>query len=266
MHFTQLLSTLLLASSVFAAPAADSKSKNQDGSAGGVDIPLPPIVPANPRSGDMNLINALELAPTQRDRVNLLNQPGDFIFDFNDPPNASIVMGRGGRTVAATSDTFPAVIGNGVSMTLGFISPCGLNSPHVHNRATEINVIVQGRLVTNFLVENGVDARESLLSRFQMTVFPQGAMHTEFNPDCEDAVFVAGFNNVDPGVQQTAQTFFNLRPDIVSATLGGLTHINGEDIETFRDMLPPNVVLGIESCLKKCGMSKKEKRDITEFL
>lgn len=263
MHFVQFLSTFLLASSVFAAPAADTTSKTSDDE---LDIPLPPIVPPNPRAGDVNLIHALELAPTQRDRVNLLDQPGDFIFDFNNPPNASIVQGKGGRTVAATPDTFPAVIGNGVSMTLGFISPCGLNSPHVHNRATEINVVVQGRLVTNFLVENGVDSRSSLLSRFQMTVFPQGAMHTEFNPDCEDAVFVAGFNNVDPGVQQTAQTFFNLRPDISGATLGGLSHINGEDIETFRDMLPANVVLGIESCLKKCGISKKAKRDITEFL
>lgn len=103
-------------------------------------------------------------------------------------------------TVAAHAKTFPAVIGNGVAMTLGFLGPCGMNTPHVHNRATEINVVIEGRLVTNFRIENGVDTISNTLSKYQMTVFPQGAMHQEFNPDCEDAVFVAGFNGQDPGV------------------------------------------------------------------
>ncbi|KAH8883073.1 RmlC-like cupin [Thozetella sp. PMI_491] len=226
---------------------------------------LPPVVQPNPRSGDMQLIQSLELAPTQRDRVNLLNQPGDFVFDFNNPPDAALTRGNGGWTVAATADTFPAVIGNGVGMTLGFIGPCGLNTPHVHNRGTEFNVIVQGRLVTNFQVENGVDARANILSRFQATVFPQGAIHTEFNPDCEDAVFVAGFNSVDPGVEQIAQTFFNLRPDIINTTLGGVAYVDGEDIDSIRAMLPANVALGVELCLNKCGKTKRAKRDLTEI-
>jgi hypothetical protein len=89
-----------------------------------------------------------------------------------------------------------------------------------------------------------------------MTVFPMGATHTEFNPECDDAVFVAGFASEDPGVEQVAQTLFSLRPEIVQADLGVET-INGEDIEEFRDRLPANVALGVERCLKKCGISKK---------
>jgi hypothetical protein len=97
-------------------------------------------------------------------------------------------------------------------------------------------------------------------------VFPQGAIHQEFNPDCEDAVFVAGFNNADPGVEQVAQTFFNLRPDVVSATLGGVQTINGADIESFRDRIPANIALGIDACLKKCGIKRNAKRDMNEIL
>jgi hypothetical protein len=36
-------------------------------------------------------------------------------------------------------------------------------------------------------------------------VFPQGAIHFEMNPSCEKAMFVAGFNGEDPGVDQVAQ-------------------------------------------------------------
>lgn len=75
---------------------------------------------------------------------------------------------------------------------------------------------------------------------------------TEFNPDCEPAVFVAGFASEDPGVEQSAQTLFNLRPDLVQADLGVVT-LNGESIEDFRDHLPANVADGVASCLKKCG-------------
>lgn len=50
-----------------------------------------------------------------------------------------------------------------------------------------------------------------------MTVFPQGAIHTEFNPQCQPAVFVAGFANEDPGVQQSAQRLFELDDDVLEA-------------------------------------------------
>jgi hypothetical protein len=235
---------------------------------GGYEADLPPVVPYNTRSGDRSLIASLLTSATQQDRVRLLNQPGDYVFDFNDEaaPEGSQSVGKGGFTVSANSRTFPALIGNGAAMTVGFIGPCGMNTAHVHNRATELNIIVEGRLVTNFQVENGVPSMANTLSKYQMTVFPQGAIHQEFNPDCTDAVFVAGFNNVDPGVEQIAQTFFGLRPDVVSATLGGVYKIDGADLESFRDVIPANVALGVESCLKKCGIAKNAKRDLGEIL
>ncbi len=99
-----------------------------------------------------------------------------------------------------------------------------------------------------------------------MTVFPAGAMHSEFNPDCTEAVFVAGFNSADPGVEQVAQSFFSLRTDIVGATFNGAAAMKGEDIESIKALLPDNVVLGIESCLAKCGIKKNAKRDLSEVL
>jgi hypothetical protein len=38
-----------------------------------------------------------------------------------------------------------------------------------------------------------------------MTVFPQGAIHTEFNPDCVPAAFVAAFPDEDVSIVPEAK-------------------------------------------------------------
>ena len=82
-------------------------------------------------------------------------------------------------------------------------------------------------------------------------------MHTEFNPDCTDAVFVAAFPDEDPGVQQVVQTFFGLEDGIIQAALGGDGTIDGVDLDSFRSLIPANVVQGVESCLQACNISKR---------
>ena len=264
MLLNNLSSFLLLAGSVAAAP---SKRADQ-GNGHDINSILPPVVPLNTRADNETFIAQLITAPSRADRLKLLDQPGDFVFDFSKnstTPAGSESKGKGGFSIAATSKTFPALIGNGESMTVAYLGPCGMNTPHVHNRATELNIVVQGRLVTNFVGENGAKPVANTLSTFQMAVFPQGAIHIEFNPDCEDAVFVAAFNDQDPGVQSIAQSFFSLRPDIVGATLGGAQTLNGADIDSFKKMLPANIALGIETCLDKCGIKRNAKRDIHDL-
>lgn len=68
-------------------------------------------------------------------------------------------------------------------------------------------------------------------------VFPQGSTHTEWNPDCTDAVFVAGFNSDDPGVRQDAQTTFGLSDEVVGATFGFKNGII-EGVDLDKRLLP----------------------------
>lgn len=260
MHFTTV-SSILLAGSALAAP---SISKRQDTSID-INAVIPAVVAVNTRANDVDIISKLRTAGTQADRFHILDQPGDHVFDFNSDAAGGEATGKGGHSISATSSTFPALIGNGAGMTLGFLGPCGMNTAHVHPRATELNVVVKGRLVTNFIQENGVDAIANTMSLYQMAVFPKGAIHTEFNPDCEDTVFVAGFDSEDPGVNTVAQNFFGLRGDIVGSTLGGYQTIRGADIESFRDQIPANVALGIDSCLNKCGITRNAKRSYEEL-
>ncbi|KAK2812747.1 hypothetical protein FQN50_001076 [Emmonsiellopsis sp. PD_5] len=243
MHF--LSSIPLLAVAVAAAPTLEKKAEK-------------------PERADVALVRDLITAPSMVDRIKLLPNDSDFVFKFTDPPYTSgISTGNGGHSVSATRSTFPALVGSGVSMTLGFLDACGFNTPHTHPRAAEMNIIVNGRLETQFIMENGARSVYNKLDTYDMAIFPPGAMHAEFNPDCEPATFVAGFGDEDHGVQQTAQTFFGFNNAMIDATLGGSsTTVSGKDIDTFRDFIPKNVALGVDACLHKCGIPRNAKRDL----
>jgi oxalate decarboxylase/phosphoglucose isomerase-like protein (cupin superfamily) len=199
------------------------------------------------------LVAQLRAAPTEGDRFRLLADD-QLLFDFNNPnTTVGVTNGAAGRTVAATSENFPAVIGNGVSMTIGFLGPCGMNSPHTHPRATEINFSVNTTLRGGVLIENGARFAEIDIAPGTATVFPQGAIHFEMNPSCEEAMFVAGFNGEDPGVSQVGQRFFGLPPDIVGASLGGL---GVQEVADLAALIPDNVIFGVDECLQRCNITR----------
>jgi len=207
-----------------------------------------------------SLFSQLVLASSAAHRLGLLKD-SDFIFNFNDSCRTTaedgVGAGLGGKTVRADHATFPALLGQGASVTVGFLKPCGFNTPHVHPRAAELNLVVEGKLFASVTAENGVRHMNHTLNQWEMTVFPAGALHTEFNPECSPAVFVAAFGNEDPGVGQIAQEYFGLENEIVKGSAGGEVTVDGKDIDTFRSLIPANVAKGVDSCLAKCGIKKR---------
>ncbi|KAJ7066421.1 RmlC-like cupin domain-containing protein [Mycena amicta] len=201
-------------------------------------------------TAESDTVAQLRLGPTALDRLKTLGQDSDFVFDFFNPPGG-VTMGGAGHTVAATSASFPAVIGNGVAMTVGFLAGCALNSPHTHPRATEINFSVNGTLRTGTLQENGARFVVNELPPGSVTIFPMGAIHFEMNDGCEPAMFVSAFNSEDPGVLQLAQRFYGLPVDVIQATLGGL---GVEEVEGLADKIPDNIAYGTDACLQRCGL------------
>ncbi|KAJ6262095.1 Spherulin-1A [Drechslerella dactyloides] len=249
-----------VASTVFAAPAPNRVEKRQTPTTGGGgegEIGVEPSPTYTSAYSNFDLIAKLVTAPLQADRIALLRDE-DFVFDFRNPPgNVQVATGNAGRVVPANRKTFPALIGTGSGMAMGFLGPCGFNTPHTHPRGTELNVVVVGSLVSSIILENGARVINSNFTTFQMHVFPQGAIHQEFNPDCGETIFVAGFNNEDFGTSQVADNFFRLPTDVVTAAVGGNIVVDGRDVDQFRSLIPKNVAIGVESCLKKCGLAKR---------
>jgi len=192
----------------------------------------------------------LKSSTTELMRQQLL-KPSDYVFDFLHS-KTGVTSGDGGETVAATAANFPALIGHGVAMTVGLIGPCGINLPHIHPRATEINIIIEGKFETGFFQENNAVFVMNDLEKGEATVFPQGAIHFEQNLNCDPARFVAAFNSEDPGVSTIATNFIGGLPaNIVGASLGNLGISKVEDLVRY---LPKNPALGIEECRVRCGL------------
>lgn len=179
----------------------------------------------------------------------------NLVFDFS---NAVPAAGEfGGKKKAATIDTFPFLNAMGLSTTVATLSACGMNTPHVHPRGNEFLTVVDGTLSTGMILENGFTKEiVGSLNKFQGTVFPQGAIHYQFNPTCNDATFVATLNNEDAGTNSVAQGFFGLNGDVVNAALGFQSPIAGADIEKVRASIPLSLAQGVEQCLKTCKIAK----------
>jgi len=194
----------------------------------------------------------LETAITELNRLSLL-QDRQFIFDFENS-TVGISSGTGGRTISANAATFPALIGHGVSMTIGDIGPCGINLPHIHPRATEINFVAEGKFQAGFFSENGGKLILNNLTQGQAIVFPQGVIHFEQNLNCRPAKFVAAFNHQDPGVSTIATNLFQLPTNILLASLGPA--LDQRTLQNIIKSLPKNPALGIAECKRRCGLKK----------
>jgi oxalate decarboxylase/phosphoglucose isomerase-like protein (cupin superfamily) len=198
-----------------------------------------------------DVFSSLLLARTAVDRINILDQGTDFIFDFLHPPISIPPTGKGGNVVLANRATFPALVGYGISMAVGFIGACGLNTPHIHPRATELNFLVNGTMRVGFIAENGARQVTNTVCEGQAAIFPKGSIHWLANLGCESIVFVAGLSDEDPGLSTIAQNFFSIEEDILSATLGG---VSADVLNKTASIIPADVALGLETCLQKCGL------------
>ena len=91
---------------------------------------------------------------------------------------------------------------------------------------------------------------KNTLSKFQMTPFYQGSVHTQFNPNCEPATFIASFNAEDFGAGQVLDETFSFDGDVVAAAFGQA--IPGEKVKDFKDKIPASIAEGVQQCLDMC--------------
>ncbi|KAK4940334.1 hypothetical protein LTR10_019550 [Elasticomyces elasticus] len=178
-------------------------------------------------------------------------------FDFNPAANPAAPVGMGGQVDLANRANFPILTDLGISAAGIFFKPCGLNTPHIHPRASEfLTLVTDNNLLTGFVLENGLTSEfNTTLTKFQGTVFPMGSIHFQQNLDCTDAVAIAGLNHEDPGASSLAQNFIiNLDVDVVDAALGFPKQIDGSNFAAFKANIPGSLAKGVEECLVRCNI------------
>ncbi|KAG8761786.1 ornithine carbamoyltransferase [Ceratobasidium sp. 423] len=211
------------------------------------------------------LVSELTVAATQSERLAILDEDKDFVFDFLNAAKiqGAVGKGNGGQAVSAKTTTFPALIGNSLAMTVGFLGPCAQNTPHIHPRSAEMLIMVAGDTInTGTFQENGARFVENKIEVGQATVFQMGSIHFQQNLGCDPAIFVAGFANEDPGTLQIAQGFFQqLPPDTTSATLGEL---GVEEVQDISKKIPANIAFGVAECVKRCKIDRNSTFEFSE--
>lgn len=75
-------------------------------------------------------------------------------------------------------------------MTLGILGPCGMNTPHLHPRATEMLFLINGTITTGMIAENGARFVYNTVDAGTASVYLQGSMHWQQNEGCEPAMFI----------------------------------------------------------------------------
>jgi hypothetical protein len=204
------------------------------------------------------LVASLLTSDSEVDRFTLLaaQDPTHQVFDFNLAANPGTVVGLGGEVELANRKNFPILTELGLSAAVLFFNPCGLNTPHIHPRASEFfTLATDGRIETGFVLENGLTTEfNTTLTQFQGTVFPQGSIHFQQNLECTPQVGIAGLNSEDPGASSIAQNFFALDPAVIDATLGFPKQIDANNFAQFKKAIPTPFAEGIESCLKRCNI------------
>jgi len=204
------------------------------------------------------VVAQLLTASSQAARIKGIANDADFVFDFLKGTRAS---GQGGFLVSANAANFPALLTGNGAMTIGVLAPCGLNSPHIHPRATELQLVTSGGPIqAAFIQENAVRTVQNTIPVGSATIFPKGSLHFQQNLGCEPTTFVASFDFVDPGALQAAQNFFALDKSVLNATLGG---VGVGFLDSLQ--LPANVVLGAQECLDRCGIDRSSFNFTTTF-
>ncbi|KAM3535992.1 hypothetical protein MY4038_000768 [Beauveria bassiana] len=201
-----------------------------------------------------------ELSKAARLRMadSILADDKDFVFD----------LGQNGFQSIANRQTFPAMVGTGTSIAAARFPGCSISKLHIHPRAAEMLVLLSGRLVTETIPELGaaVGAADGQTVQQQrvirnelapntLTVFDQGALHTQINPECDDATALTVFSAEDGGFGFVADQAFALPDDVIATQLGDA--ISGADIDRIRAALPAGVAAQIDACVEKCKIERR---------
>ncbi|OHW92397.1 spherulin-1a [Colletotrichum incanum] len=197
-----------------------------------------------------DLVRSLRTSPTELDKLKIL--PDDKDWTFNYFAHRFHTHAPGG-VVNANAATFPATVGNGMTMAWISLGPCAMLPPHYHARTSNYVVSVVGTTETFMTLENGARVVKTKLDPGMMTVFPQGSLHTMQNTDCGNATLISALSSEDAGTHNVANGLFGLPSSVVTAAFGG-NPLSAKFAQLRRDIpaVGTGASIGTAACLQRC--------------
>ncbi|KAI3462465.1 hypothetical protein Pfo_019128 [Paulownia fortunei] len=165
----------------------------------------------------------------------------DFFFNgLNRVGNISSPVGS--RVTQVFVNQMPGLNSLGISLVHIDYAPNGLNPPHLHPRASEILVAVEGTLYVGFITSNpqNPNMRNKLFAKIlhpgDVYVFPKGLIHFQFNVGKANAVAFASLNSQNPGVVTLANAVFGSEPPVYSNVLAKAFQVDKKIIDYLQSL------------------------------
>ena len=156
----------------------------------------------------------------------------DFFFSGLDCPGNT--SNRQGSSVTAMNvEQIPGLNTLGISMVRIDFQPYGINTPHTHPRATEILIVLEGKLGVGFVTSNADGNRliYRVLKKGDVFVFPIGLIHFQINIGRSKVVAIAALSSQNPGVITVANAVFGSTPAISKDVLTKAFQLDGNVVE-----------------------------------
>ncbi|CAI0545628.1 unnamed protein product [Linum tenue] len=138
----------------------------------------------------------------------------DFTFrGLNKPGDTNNTAGF--KATLVTVNQIPGLNTQGVSMVRLDFAPGGVNAPHIHPRASELLIVMEGTLEVGFvttLPETKLITK--VLQAGEAFVFPQALTHYQRNVGKEAAVGIAALDSQNPGTQPVVAAVLGSCPKI----------------------------------------------------
>ncbi|WOL04209.1 germin-like protein 3-8 [Canna indica] len=157
----------------------------------------------------------------------------DFFFDgLSTEGDTGNVIGS--SVASANVLTFPALNTLGLSMNRVDVAPGGLNPPHSHPHASELILVVEGRLLVGFVGSAGNRFFSKVLGPGENFVVPKGLVHFQYNVGEVKAVAVTAFDSQLPGVVVAAPTLFGATPPIPDEVLAKAFQVDQKTVAMIK--------------------------------
>ncbi|KAF8408003.1 hypothetical protein HHK36_007143 [Tetracentron sinense] len=159
----------------------------------------------------------------------------DFFFDgLRNEGNTTNVFGS--KVTSANVLDFPGLNTLGISMSRVDLAHGGINPPHSHPHASQIGVIIKGKVLVGFVTTANV-FYSKVLKAGDIFVIPRGLVHFELNVGKGKALFLPAFNSQLPGIEILATTLFASTPPIPNDVLTKGFLIDAKVISDIRSKL-----------------------------
>ncbi|KAJ7945940.1 Germin [Quillaja saponaria] len=136
----------------------------------------------------------------------------DFFFDgLVKESNTTNIFGV--NVTAGDVRSFPGLNTLGISMNRVDFAPGGVNPPHSHPRATEIDVVIKGKILVGF-VTTGNLFFSKVVTTGQVFVIPRGLVHFQLNVGKGKALTITALNSQLPGATALPLALFASNPSI----------------------------------------------------